>query len=215
MCEGPLPQRLWERRGCACRLTGRAWAQPEAASWNNPSPLRQGTRNRPEAWCPAPARLLGPRRWLLARRRGAAQVAGGGPSPAPVAHGRTPRVQPRLCRGRQEGTAMCRGPRAPYESALCLPSPWQEPLKTCVGQSRGRPPQMAMQPAPVARDGRRSACPPAEKLWHNPLQGGVCLLTKGVLIRVRRGPRLPWLAPCPRAMVTPQSCLCQGLSHTA
>ena len=45
---------------------------------------------------------------------------------------------------------------------------------------------MAMQTEHVARDGRRSACPLAEKIWQNPLLGGVCLLTKGVLIRVRR-----------------------------
>jgi hypothetical protein len=39
----------------------------------------------------------------------------------------------------------------------------------------------------VARDGRRLAGSTAEKNWHNPLLGRVCLLTTGGLIRV--GPR--------------------------
>ena len=155
--EGPMPQRLWAQRGCAGRRTGHAGAPPDDASLPQPSPLRQGTRHRTEAFGPAPSRWMGPRLWLLPRRRGSAQVDVGGPSPAPVPHGRTPRGPPLLCLGRHEGPEMLRGHRAPYEHSLCLPAPWQETRKTGVGPSRGRPPQMARQTAHVARDGRRAA----------------------------------------------------------
>jgi hypothetical protein len=106
---------------------------------------RHRTRSRPLARLPEPLRLIGAPLWLWSMRRESSTVSVCCPSPEPGSHWRTRPVQPPLCRGRYEGTAVLLGRRGPYGdfSAIACAgdrasirvwcSPW---ACTCAQQSR-------------------------------------------------------------------------------
>src|SRR5262249_48420543 len=73
--------------------------------------LRHGTRSRTLALFPDPLRLIGRPLWLLYMRRKSSAVPVCCPSPEPGSNWRTVPVQPCLCRGRYEVTALFLGRR--------------------------------------------------------------------------------------------------------
>ena len=133
---------------------------------------------------PDPLRLIGRPLWLLYMRRQSSTVPVGCPSPEPGSNWRTEHVQPSLRIGRYEGTELFLGRRAPCVifSAIALGgdrasiSVWCSPVGVhlCPEIKSGH-----------ATDDRLRRAPAKQKKSKKPLGGGVCLLTKGVLISVR------------------------------
>ena len=112
---------------------------------------------------------------------------GGCPSPEPGSHWRTPVVQPLLCLGRYEGTDRFRGCRGAHESLSALAITMAtEPQEVFGADTRCPYLDRETKTEHVARDERRQDQDGGKK-HKNPLLGGVCFLTTGVLIRVRCG----------------------------
>src|SRR5262249_2030068 len=111
----------------------------------------------------------------------------GCPSPAPDPKGRATEAQPSLCIGRYAGTESLRGRRGyPQRCAAITTQVVTAPQDVCgaarcVGTCARKSRQNTRPTVDCARPWK------AENNENNPLTGVVCLLTKGVLIRVRRG----------------------------
>jgi hypothetical protein len=154
-------------QGCAPG-TGSRPAAPMPAS-RSPAP---GPREGPSALAPGSSG---------ARRH---RPAGAAPPPRRPRTGPRLRGEPPRCRGREAGTEQCRGRRALPAPSLPSSRSRREPLKQCWGPSRS----VAPVPRPqVSTRPRLSTAPgPGQRKTSNkPLAGGGCLLTTGVLIRVR------------------------------
>src|SRR5262249_12001849 len=142
---------------------------------------------------PEPWPVMGPPLWLLDKRRESSTVSVGCPSPAPGSHWRTGPVQPLSCRGRCAGTQFFLGRREPDRvgSALALAGDrapiraWCSPIGVHLGTeiTSGQ-----------VTDDRLRRVPGRRKKAKNRSEGGACLLTKGVLIRVRGA---TWNSPPP------------------
>ena len=108
----------------------------------------------------------------------------GCPSPEPAPKGRATEAQPSLCIGRYEGTESLRGRRGyPQRCAAITTQVVTAPQDVCgaarcVGTCARKSRQNTRPTVDCARPWK------AENNENNPLTGVVCLLTKGVLIRV-------------------------------
>ena len=178
------PGRREGSRG-ACGRTGSRGGQPEDRAVPRCLPASPNA-HAPRGALPCPCAVA----WTPALALGGGAQGPQGarvlPFPRPcasLAHADGP---PCVCGGRSEGPEKLRGHREPDEHALAPLSRWREPLKTCVVPSRSRTSrrQCRRHTLPQTDD----AWPEAQrKTWEHPLSGSVCLLTTGVLIRVRPG----------------------------
>ena len=119
----------------------------------------------------------------------------GCPSPAPAPRGRTPIVPPALCRGRYAGTAFFRGRRGSSQRCSALAMPVATEPQDVGGAALLGWHQYTDSKSEHATDGCLRQTLESGKKSQKPLRGGVCLLTQGVLIKVRRG----WALTCPQA----------------
>jgi hypothetical protein len=157
-------------------------------------------------------RLLSPDPWAVAwtsapalkLRRTALPLSGCSPAPTPGSHGHTHGVELPLCLGQDAGTDRFRGRRgAPPRFSARASAMATEPPYGC-GADTGCPSlDRETTSEPVARDRRRQDQCRGKKA-KIPLLGRVCLLTTGILIRVRRAastslrcavPPIPWPMP--------------------
>jgi hypothetical protein len=115
-------------------------------------------------------------------------------SPAPESHWGTVTVQPPYGGGRDEGTDMFRGRRSPSGLLAIVVSTAIEPPYVCGAATCSLRWQTASKSGHAAR-GQPRRDEYSGKKGKNPLLGVVCLLTIGVLIRVR-------LFYCPQNSVT-------------
>src|SRR5262245_39026753 len=145
---------------------------------------RQGV---PRPFISEPCPLLGHPLWLLVRWRWSHQACVCCPSPEPDTNWRVQDAQPALCIGRYEGTTLFLGRRGyPHWFSALVTQVTTEPQYVFGAATRGW--HRAWKASENTRPLVDCARPwKAEKNENNPLIGVVCLLTKGVLIRVRRG----------------------------
>jgi hypothetical protein len=178
----PAPPATLPGAACTGRPCSRAWR-------------RLGTRQAAAAPSSrSPARCWDPRSGSCRDGGGPPPASVGCPSPAPAPHGRAPHAPPALCGGRSEGTTAWRGRSAspPCGSALGT-AVLRAPPDGCGAATPRWQPCTASTSGPATGGGARQD-PQGGKHNKKPLKGVVCLLTKGVLIRVRcpvQGQELP------------------------
>jgi hypothetical protein len=192
-----VPQRVRERCGCAERLTGPSRAQPASRALRcrvhcvlerGRAPRPFGPEPFPCDWTSAPAPVETARgtcgRCGLPRLRTWDSLA-------PACHAAIPLRRT----GRGHGDVS--RPQSTPSPALCTPP--------CPGDSASRRVWGSRMGAPADGNEDRTRCQrrttlslnPSGKNWQNPLLGGVCLWTTGVLISVRR--RIDWMLGRPIA----------------
>src|SRR5919198_1501137 len=150
----------------------------------------------PRPFIPEPCPLMGHPLWLCARWRGSHQACVCCPSPEPDTHWRVQDAQPAFGIGRSEGTTFLLGRRGyPHGCSALGTKVTTEPQDVFGAATPGW--HRAWKASEHTRPTVDCARPwKAEKNENCPLIGGVCLLTKGVLIRVRRGDGQGVAPPC-------------------
>jgi hypothetical protein len=192
---GDRPSRLVSGpQACAAQGEAEGRVTPPETLRGCPGPDTRSQARRPASLHaearrgPAPCARRVPRdlRLLLGLPRAAPLSAVCGAAPAPAPPWRTLDVQPGVGRGRYEGTARGRGRSDRPQSSRPASGTRRERRTTCwvPPWCRGTSIWTCRQ-AMVPRDAGRAAHQ-AETMGKSPLRGGVCLVTTGGLISVRR-----------------------------
>ena len=139
---------------------------------------------------PARWRLMGPLLWLLKRRRWSPPGAWAAPPPSLARTGESTTLRQPFAEDGMRVRHYFSVAEVNRNAAAQSPPRWRLHLNTCVVQPGWVGTWARKSRQNTRRDDAAPAACARRKKHKNPLSGGVCLLTKRGLIRVRCGPEL-------------------------